>query len=141
MPEEVLSTNYDDEPVVYCSRCFSLKIQHEDIFDTDCCLDCGCTDTKVASFEEWERKYEQKYGHKFVVRGKDPMKSHIFKLPIIKLMDKVIGCPSWRKIIFTLYPHFPQGLSKEDSVVMLFDKLSKDNRMNDLKFLLFNMKV
>ena len=40
MSVEKVGQNYDDEPVVYCSRCYSLKIKYEEAIDSDCCMEC-----------------------------------------------------------------------------------------------------
>ena len=130
------NTNYDEEPVIYCSKCYSLKIKYEEAIDAECCMDCGCSDTSVSSIEEWEKLYEKRYGHKYVVKNTDPKKSYIFKLPINKLKDKVYNSPLWYVIIHSLYPKFPGGLDKADSIILLFDKLIKDNRLDDLRLVL-----
>ena len=130
---------YDLEPVRFCARCYSLKIKYEEAINTDCCMECGSSDTMTASIEEWEKLYERRYGHKFVTKGNDPKKSPIFKLPMSKLKEKVFESPSWKTIIKTLYPRFPRKLDKAESVILLFDKLVRDNRMDDLKLLLMKL--
>ena len=129
-------TPYDSEPVVFCSKCYSLKICHEETVGTDCCMDCGCSDVVSASIEEWERLYEKRYGKKYVVKGTDVRKNPVFGLPLKKLKTWVYDHPQWIKILHTIYPHFPKGLSKTDSIILFFDKLVQDNRLNDLRFLL-----
>lgn len=57
--QENKNINYDDEPVEYCSRCYSLKIVHEDSIDADCCMECGSTDISSASIDTWEKLYEK----------------------------------------------------------------------------------
>lgn len=128
--------DYDSEPVVYCAKCYSLKIKYEEAIDADCCMDCGCSDMRTAPITEWERLYEQRYGRKYVEKTKDPRKSPIFNMPVNKLKMKVFNDPEWRSIIRTLYPKFPGGLGKSDSVILLFDKLLKDNRIDALRMLL-----
>lgn len=136
MPEEERLNDYDSEPIAFCEKCLSPKIKHEDIVNADYCADCGCFDIKEAKVEDWERMYEQKYGHKYVVKGSDPKKNPVFKLPVPKLMDRLCDLQQWREIIHSLYPKFPGGFSKADSIVLLFDKLSKDNRLNDLRMIM-----
>ena len=136
MSEQERIQDYDAEPVKYCARCYSLKIKYEETIDADCCMDCGCSDTKEASIEEWERLYEKKYGRKFTVKNEDPRKSFIFRLPIDKLKAKVYESPFWRKIIQAVYPKFPGGLGKADSVILFFDKLIKENKLDDLRYFL-----
>lgn len=59
--------DYNDEPVLYCKHCLSLKIRNIPIMeDSDYCDDCGSTDIEKASIEEWEILYNNKYGHKFL---------------------------------------------------------------------------
>ena len=127
---------YDLEPVRFCARCYSLKIKYEEALDTDCCMECGCSDTETATIEEWESLFERRYGHKYVIKGNDPKKSPIFQLSISKLKERVFESPSWRAIIKTLYPRFPKKLSKAESIILLFDKLIRDNRLDDLRLLL-----
>lgn len=143
MDEKLLSNNerlqdYDSEPVEYCSRCYSLKIKYEDTIDADCCADCGCSDILTTTIDKWEELYKNRYGAKFIEKGTDPKKSPIFKLPIKKLKEKVYYHNSYKDIIFKLYPNFPRKLSKAESVILLFDKLTRDNRLDDLRLLLLN---
>lgn len=123
----------EEEPVTYCSRCYSLSIVYEDAIGEDCCKECGCTDLQTASFEEWERLYQKRYGHKFVTGVKDIRKSPIFQMSNEKLKAKVFGDPSWREICRALYPAFPEWLGKADSIILLFAKLYQENRLDDLR--------
>lgn len=133
MSEQEKINDYDSEPIAFCANCLSLKIKHEDSIDMDYCSDCGCSDIKETSVEEWEALYQKKYGKKFVVKGNDPKKSPIFKLTLSKLMDKFSSLPNWRVIIYNMYPKFPGGFGKADSIVLFFDKISKDNKLDDLR--------
>lgn len=60
------NTNYNDEPVLYCANCLSLKLlrlcgQH------DCyCGECASVDVKSSSIEEWERLYKERYKMSFL---------------------------------------------------------------------------
>lgn len=130
---------YDLVPVCYCTRCYSLKIKYEEITDSDYCVECGCSDIAEASFEEWEKKYQARYGKKLTEKSNDPRTSPIFKLSLDKLKTRVYEHPLWKKIIKTLYPGFPGGLGKTDSLLLLFDRLVKDNKVDDLKLLLYNL--
>lgn len=138
MPKQDKMKEYDSEPVVYCSKCYSLKIVHEDAIDSDCCGECGCPDLKTLSFEEWEKLYAKRYGHKFVEASHDIRKSPIFQLSNDKLKARVFNDPSWREICRSLYPTFPNWLSKADSIILLFAKLYKENRLDDLRVELIN---
>lgn len=129
---------YDLEPVEYCARCYSLKIKYEEIIDSACCMECGCSDTLTSSIGEWEELYNKRYGHKYIQKAYDPRKSPIFKLSIDKLKTKLYENPDWEKIVQSLYPNFPKGLGKADTIIFLFDKLIRDNRLDDLKLSLVN---
>ena len=133
--------NYDSEPVKYCSKCYSLKIRYEEAIDSECCAECGSSDISEDSVYVWEKKYEQRYGHKFAVKNEDPTKSHIFKLSMPKLKAKVCDCPRWREIIYHIYPNFPGGWGKADSLILFFNKLYEDDRMDDLRLLLLKWKI
>ena len=129
---------YDEEPVRYCSRCYSLKIKYNEALDFEYCDDCGCTDTQESSVEEWEQLYEHRYGHKFAVKTDDPEKTFIYQLTTAQLKTRVYEDPEWRTIIRTLYPNFPSGYGKADSVILFFDRLIRDRRLNELRLYLVN---
>lgn len=129
---------YDSEPVVYCAKCYSLKIKYEETIGMDSCEDCGCTDFKTSSFEEWEKIYAKRYGHKFMEEKGDLHKSPIFLLTNDQLKAKVMEDPYWRSLCRTLYPTFPNWLEKADSIILLFSKLYQDNRLDDLRIELIN---
>lgn len=130
--------DYNTEPVTYCARCYSLKIKHEDVLDADYCGECGSTDTAEASIEEWEQLFERRYGHKYAEKSIDPKKSYIYNLPIDKLKKRVYDSPYWKDIIKSIFPRFPKGYSKVDSIILFFDSVFKHNRLEDLRLLLFN---
>lgn len=132
--------DFDNEPVVYCARCYSLKIKYEEEIDTDCCMDCGCTDTLTSSIEEWERRYEKRYGKSYITKESNPRNSPIFQLSIGDLKQKIFNNPDWEKIIRTIYRNFPKGYGKADSVLLFFDKLIKDKKLDDLRFLLLDQQ-
>ena len=133
MSEQEKINDYDSEPIAFCANCYSLKIKHEESIDMDYCSDCGCSEIREAPVEQWEAMYEKKYGKKYVVKGNDPKKNPVFKLTISKLMDKFSNLPNWKTIIYNMYPRFPGGFGKADSIVLFFDKLSKDNKLDDLR--------
>lgn len=56
--------NYNEEPVIYCSQCLSLRIR--DIDGVNYCDDCGNTDLKEANIHDWENMYFNKYSIKFL---------------------------------------------------------------------------
>lgn len=130
--------NYDEEPVTYCSRCYSLKIKHEDVTDSDVCMDCGCTETKTTDISTWEKLYERRYGHKYIEKNNDPRESIYFKVPIARLKTKLYQSRILPYVVKRLYSNFPQGLSRSETVILLFDRLSQDNRMDDLRYMLYD---
>lgn len=139
MPEDKIDTNYDSEPVRYCARCYSLKIKYEEEMDSEYCADCGCFEITEAPIEEWEKKYEKRYGHKFAVKTEDPKKTFIFSLSLEELKTKVYNSEKWKNIIYAIYPKFPRGYSRTDSIILFFHNIIKDNKLNDLKMLLFKL--
>lgn len=132
-----VQNDYDSEPVKYCAQCYSLKVRYEDSIEADCCADCGSPDILEAPIEEWERLYERRYGHKYTVKTEDPKKTFIFKMSLDKLKNKVFESDKWREIIRAIYPRFPEGLGRADSVILFFDTLIRQNKLNELKLLLF----
>lgn len=133
MPKQKDINIFDDEPITYCSKCYSLKIKYEDSIGMDCCGDCGCTDFITSSMEEWEKLFQKRYGHKFVEEKGDIRKSPIFQMSNDKLKEELFKCSEWREVCSTLYPAFPEWLGKADSVILLFAKLYQDNRLDELK--------
>ena len=59
-------------------------------------------------------------------------------MPSDKLKTLLYDHKDWEDICHTLYPSFPKWLGKSDSVILLFAKLYKDNRLDDLKMELIN---
>lgn len=130
--------DYDDEPVIYCAKCYSLKIVYEDIVGTDCCGICGCSDLLSSSIEDWEKLYTKRYGHKYMESKGDIRRSPMFQVSSDKLKAMVCDSPEWEDICRTLYPTFPEGLDKADSIIFLFAKLYQDSRLDDLRMELIN---
>lgn len=134
----VQNTDYNDEPVTYCSKCYSLNIRYEDSIGMDCCGECGCTDFLTSNYEEWEKKFKERYGHKYLEEKGDLKKSPIFQMTNKQLKQRLYSDPSWKAICKKLYPAFPIWLDKADSIILLFTKLYQDNRIEDLKMELIN---
>ena len=131
--------NYNDEPVEYCTRCYSLKIKHEDAIDADVCAECGCTEIASTDIETWEKLYEKRYRRKYVTCNHDPRSSVYFKLPISTLKTKLYKDNRLlATVLHKLYPTFPRGLSREDAILVLFDKVSKDSMMDDLRMCFYD---
>lgn len=139
MEQEEVFTEYDSDPVYYCAKCYSLKIKYEETLHLGYCMDCGCTDTGCTSIENWERMYEIRYGHKYVNQPADAKKQLFLKLPLSKLKTLVSGSVNWKDIIQKIYPKFPTGYTRVDSILLFFDHLIHDNRLDDLRILLFNL--
>ena len=60
-------SEYNSEPVLYCSHCLSLRVMSiPEIKDSDYCDECCRTDINKARIDEWEKLYVQKYGHKYI---------------------------------------------------------------------------
>lgn len=129
---------YDDEPVVFCARCYSLKVIHDDFTDSDYCMDCGSTETAETDIHTWERLYSNRYGHSFVDRKGTVHGSIYFNMDIPSLKARLYKSRYLDNIIRMMYPGFPKGLTKTDKVLMLFDKLAKDGRMDEMRFNLHN---
>jgi len=58
-------------------------------------------------------------------------------MPLKELKKRVFN-GDWKGIIRSIYPKFPGGLGRADSVILFFDKLIKDNKLDNLRFLLLN---
>lgn len=127
------TAEYDSEPVVYCSRCFSLKIGYEEALGTEYCMECGCSDISESSIEEWERLYERRYGKKHVTKNDSIYNSPVFKMSIEDLKTALYKHPKWRDIINHLYPRFPKYYGRIDSILLLFDWLLKEKRVDELR--------
>jgi hypothetical protein len=138
MTEQDKCNEYNAEPVYYCANCYSLKIAYEDTLDLDCCMDCGSSNIKTTSIENWEALYKRRYGKPFVTKQADYRNHPIYKLSNSDLMVKVAESPEWKKIVYELYPHFPSFLRREDAIMLFFDKLITDNKVDDLKLILID---
>lgn len=141
MSEQVVYNSNDPEPVLYCAECYSLKIVHEDVIGSDCCMDCGCTTVLTAPFEEWEALYKRRYGKKFVEKSNDPKRSYLYKLSTNELKAKVYKSPKWREIIDNVYGRIPRGLNRAEALMAFFDRLIRENNIDALRDVLYKMKL
>ena len=58
---------YNEVPIFYCKHCLSLKVRYvSSIEDSEFCDECGSTDIAQENVREWEKMYEEKYGHKLL---------------------------------------------------------------------------
>jgi hypothetical protein len=62
--------SYNEEPVLYCKRCLSLKIKNIPVGDVDYCDECGATEIGETDINTWNKMYEEKYGHPFIQKEK-----------------------------------------------------------------------
>lgn len=138
MANEETFNDYDSEPVKYCSRCYSLKIKYDEYLDDDYCVDCGCTDTAQASIEEWEKLYTKRYGKKFTEKTYTVKDSTVFKMTIPELKRTVAIKDMWRFLFDRMYNKVPNISNKAEAIILLFDRVIKDNRIEELKTLLVN---
>lgn len=58
--------NYNNVPVDYCKTCLSLKIKDIKNPSQGFCISCGNTSIGKIHIEEWEDKYVERYGVKFL---------------------------------------------------------------------------
>lgn len=69
--EKHTKEDFNSEPVFYCTQCLSLRIKSvPGMEDMDYCDECNSTNIQQTSIEEWEKLYEQRYGHKFLEKTK-----------------------------------------------------------------------
>lgn len=125
--------DYNSEPVRYCSQCYSLKIMYEEPLDFEYCANCGCLDILEAPIEEWEKLYSERFGHKYVIKNPNQKLAYLSRCSEKELMKVLLGIESWREIVIRLYPEFYRGFDKMDTIILLFEKLRKDQRFNDLR--------
>ncbi len=64
--------NSNNEPITFCKTCLSISIKIIELNDTnnefDYCIDCSNTDLDSCHISEWEDKYEEKYGERFLTK-------------------------------------------------------------------------
>lgn len=99
-------------------------------------MHCGCSEIKTTSIQQWERMYEERYGHKYVEKHTDPKRRALYKLTTEELKEKLYNEPSWKWIIKQIYPAFPDYLGRADSILLFFDKLMKEKRQDELREIL-----
>lgn len=60
---DILTEEYNKEPVYYCKHCLSLKIIGDEQFEY--CDDCGSTDVESTDIFTWLKMYKEKYNKEF----------------------------------------------------------------------------
>lgn len=134
--QEILN-DYDSEPVSYCPNCYSLQIGYIDGVDnSDYCMHCGCSEVKQTSIAEWEKLYQRRYGHKFVEKNPDIRRTKVYNMTLKELKQEVYDSPFRMDIINQMYPNSTEGLTKAETVILLFDRAIRDNRLKELRELL-----
>lgn len=131
----------NEEPWYYCANCLSPKVGYEDSVGADYCCDCGSTSIHEGIFENWEQQYLKRYKRKYVNQPRNIKNSPIYQMSFVELMKKVSDFPRWEDIIKAIYNTNISGLSKADSIVLFFDRLIRDNKLDELRELLYNWKV
>jgi len=82
--------------------------------------------------------YRSRYGHLYVSERRDIRNHPIFQYTLSELRMRLLNRTDCMNIITKMYPKFPKGFGKKDSVFLFFDRLLKDNRVNDLRYYLLN---
>lgn len=125
---------YDLEPVSYCPKCYSLKIGYiPDVEDSDYCMDCGCLDVVTGSIFEWEKLYEKRYGHKYVVKRKSYEGNPIWNLSVKDLRRKLLQSPYCIDIIKEVCPEWNHYGKLVDTVFLFFDYVVAKKLLPKLK--------
>lgn len=57
---------YNEEPVLYCKKCLSLRVKTVGLNDLDYCDECGATNIEQCNIEEWESLYIKRFGHRYL---------------------------------------------------------------------------
>ncbi len=74
----MVKQEYNDEPVCYCKRCFSLRIKTlpetksirgEVQKPTPYCESCGSASIGETHIDDWEKKYENYHGSPHITRN------------------------------------------------------------------------
>ena len=125
---------YDLEPVSYCPKCYSLKIGYiPGVDDSDYCMDCGCIDVARGTIFEWEKLYEDRYGHKYITSRKNIEGHPIWKLSVKDLRRMLLDSSYCRNIMRSVYPNWKQQGTIVDAVFLFFDNVIHDKMLSKLK--------
>lgn len=104
--------------------------------DMEYCMDCGCSDIKETSIEEWEQLYKTRYGHKFIQERGTPYRRYIYSLSTEQLKTELYRHKECKDIIYEMYPRFPKYLTRVDAVLLVFDTMIKNHETDKLRNLL-----
>lgn len=128
---------YDLEPVSYCPKCYSLKIGYvPGVEGMEYCMDCGCLDIASANIYDWEKLYEDRYGHKYVVKRNKDEGHPIWGLSMKDLRRRVLESPYYKDIIKEIYPNWKYYGNVVDTVFLFMDNVLKDKLVSKLKKIL-----
>lgn len=105
----------------------------EGVENSDFCKSCGCTEISQTDIRTWERLYESRYGHKYVERPADPVRARIGTLTWEELKRMFCTHRCCEGIIWQMYPRLSRRLPKADAMLLFFDKVMKDGRIEELK--------
>lgn len=65
-----INAEYNEEPVMYCKDCLSLKIRDFGYAGSEYCDECGSSSIDETDIYTWDELYKQRYNKQFVTRGK-----------------------------------------------------------------------
>lgn len=104
-------------------------------------MKCGCTHIDKANIHEWEQMYRDRYGEDFVKRPLQPGRKLVDTLSMDELKEEVCTNPKWQHIVREIYPKFPFYLPKADCLLLFFSKVMKDNRLDELRDLIYQHRM
>ena len=60
------NNKYNEEPVLYCKHCLSLKIRDAGLPELLYCDECGSTEVLSTNIKQWEDIYKEKHGFRYL---------------------------------------------------------------------------
>jgi hypothetical protein len=124
---------YNSDPVYFCENCYSLYIKHDDFLDADYCAKCGCSNIVCTDIKDWEKLYENRYKRKLVTRAGDPNVIKVYGMTWKEIKQFICDSPKWESIVCRMYPHLRNRYGRADTLMMFFDLVTRQNRINELK--------
>lgn len=132
-------SKYNDIPVKYCSKCYSLQIGSiEGLEDSDYCMHCGSSEILEGNIYAWEELYEKRYGHKYVEVSRSPRQAYLDSLSLTELKRLVYNNNKCFEVIKTMYPVYPFLDGKLETCMEFFELIARDKRIEELKKLLID---
>lgn len=77
--------------------------------------------------------WEERYGERYIKRYRNPKKAYVYNLPMGDLKQLIYLSPFRREIIKSMYHDFPEYVTDIESVLLLYDNVCKDGRLNELR--------